>query len=228
MPVPQLSPPLPRPACCAAGRRGGRRGVPVCGGRPHMEPLGQQRHVSWPRGAPAMACKQACGKAGWLGGWVAPPAAPRPALDDLASPSPPHSLPTPSPWFEWHCSWVIISVMVTLEPSMGAGLRKAWLRVVGTVAGGLAGLAALYLAFAAAGGKDWEGEDAARCCSGWGAGVQGCGTPVHAGARMHRWHAVSRHASAATPCLQRSAGRPWQAAPPSPPVALQAAPRRWR
>ncbi len=55
------------------------------------------------------------------------------------------------------CSWVIISVMVTLEPTMGGGIRKSFHRVLGTLAGGLAGLAALYLAFAAAGGKEWAG-----------------------------------------------------------------------
>lgn len=61
--------------------------------------------------------------------------------------------------------------MVTLEPSMGAGLNKAFLRVVGTAAGGAAGLAALYLAFAAAGGRDWEGE--ATGGPAWAAGAAG-------------------------------------------------------
>lgn len=56
------------------------------------------------------------------------------------------------------CSWVVISVMVTLEPTMGGGIRKSYHRVLGTLAGGLAGLAALYLAFAAAGGQEWASE----------------------------------------------------------------------
>ncbi|PRW05778.1 Aluminum activated malate transporter family [Chlorella sorokiniana] len=60
-------------------------------------------------------------------------------------------------WSHWGANgtWVVISVMVTLEPTMGGGIRKSFHRVLGTLAGGLAGLAALYLAFAAAGGKEW-------------------------------------------------------------------------
>lgn len=62
-------------------------------------------------------------------------------------------------WSHWGANgtWVIVSVMVTLEPTMGGGIRKSYHRVLGTLAGGLAGLAALYLAFAAAGGEQWAG-----------------------------------------------------------------------
>ncbi|KAL4425283.1 hypothetical protein ABPG75_009299 [Micractinium tetrahymenae] len=62
-------------------------------------------------------------------------------------------------WTGWgmNGTWIVVSIMVVMEPSVGAGLRKAWLRVVGTLVGGLAGLATLYLGFAAAGGREWQG-----------------------------------------------------------------------
>ena len=98
-----------------------------------------------------------------------------------------------------------MTVLVVLEPSTGAGLSKAWLRVVGTLVGGAAGLLTLHLAFLAGAGENWAGGRA-----------PGASAPARPG--LLPAEAVHRSLSPATP--------PAPAARPAPPLE-QAALSRW-
>jgi uncharacterized membrane protein YccC len=61
-------------------------------------------------------------------------------------------------WYalEGSAVWVLVTIVVVLEPTLGATLRKVLLRSGGTVLAGGVGLAILYLSGAVVSGFDYE------------------------------------------------------------------------